>query len=243
MNNMNKRVTYESWSHLHTSPNMKKLDPDDPEAFVDVDMPFMERLIDGEKYQDKIAHDDFRRVDWLHVLIAGHAILHQHQRQMRKREDGRLVLVATEEDFNAVLPIFKKCVMSERSSALGASKEAFLKVAQKLFEESLTVQELETELDKKERTVRSYLKDWRATGLVEEEYSYGKTKFHLGPLMNKMLDTLSPNSALFGNRSERAKYVDQAAKNIFCELKGFQPELLSVKEELVECTCPLHVCT
>jgi hypothetical protein len=121
------RKLYDSWNYIEHLPDFKKVDPEDDQAFADVDMPFLASIRDEIRDKDRIVDEDLRRIDILIYLIAIHAIIHQKNREQYKRQsDGRLVLVASVDDYNAVVDVFNDCVYSEQT-AVGTAEQQIMR--------------------------------------------------------------------------------------------------------------------
>jgi len=218
-------------------PEFKRLDPEDDTQFAEVDMPFLSQILQEERDRKLIADDDLRRIDWLIVLIATNAIINQKHRNQHQR-DGKWVLEADVKDYNEVLDVFNSCVLSDRAPVGKAEQGAFIKLIPTLCKDSMTSKEIELALKKSERTIRSYLSSWRATGLVQSHVDFSVNKYNLGPAIQNELKAAHPSEPSV-YRDEN--YVERAARTLFGKSTGFTPQPLK-NYKVTTCTCELHIC-
>lgn len=167
--------------------SLKRVDPADRNAFADVDMSVFTAHALSLVNRDSLCDDDPRRMDVLMMLIASHAIIHQHHREKRQ-QDGRLILVATADDINGVVEPFNRFVPPTNKIVSTADSAAFRLVAFALRDAgSMTKHDVEFVVKKGERTVSDYLKAWRDAGLlrISEVGPRGEHRYEFGQVWDK----------------------------------------------------------
>ncbi len=219
-------IIFQSWSYLPLLPELKRLDPADPNAFADVDTSVLGQLA-HDRDLTRLGDDDLRRVDMLIVLVMAHALINQKHRQQIETEDGRFILIANAEDLNAVLGVFSACVASERKPHGQAHQKAFLSIIPKLVLGAMSTQEMAIALDKAQRTVQGYINSWKHQGLVAEE----RGRYSVGPAIRNVL----ADPAVI-----TADSVKAAAEKVYGLAAGFQPQSLPDGGHEA-CKCSLHV--
>lgn len=236
-----KELIWKSWQCVMKHPSIKKLDPSDPEAFADVEMPYLDEAAEMVN-TPSLAPDDLRRLDFLHLMIAAHAMLNQAHRQIKTRkEDNRLVLVSDVSDFNAVLPMFKSCILSEQDQSAPASAEAFLKVVEKLHNNAMTIDDLTDMLKKSKRTIWNYVHDWLLCGAAIRSKEDGKTLIEIGPAVTRLIHEFADAKGADVDDINAAlqESVLPAAKYFLSTERAYQPKPL-LQGPRVGCHCSLH---
>ncbi len=234
------REIWKGWNCFFS--RLQSLDSSNSDALNDIEMSFL-RQIHEEGDRESLHEDDCRRVDLLKVLIASHALLNQHNREVNIIEE-RKVLVATIEDYNEVVDVFECCVPSVYQASGQAHENAFYKIIEILDDDDLdaakqgfgykkkTLSRLEMRqlLVKSKRTVDSYVAAWRELGLIEVASvdPGGEQRFKSGPKFSQAQKEMVAEQAAIGCENFTQLAAKRAIENSK-KVRGFLPRKLRTR--------------
>lgn len=154
---------------------LKRHDPEDPDQFYGIEIPFLQQLIFRKK---RLTEPDMRAFEMLKSSIAVSALLHQRTRT-KKPKDGKIVLIADWQDYLNVKDAFLDTVPRTSQGLSNDLIEIFTKLLLPWWKQPLnegrkrTVAEIAAALDTPDKTARRWIYSWLAADLLEVDESTG----------------------------------------------------------------------